>query len=590
LLFGDTMNQAFWYIATISPFSMLPYLVISTVVIMIVVAALRYSNALRKARTLEEIRSRWGVSKPENKDVDKMDLVGISRLASVNPLRSAIKVSAQLTNDIDFIELFAFIDRTVSRVGQQYLFRRLLFPERTISKLETFDKLVEWYGSQPKVREQTQLQLNRLTERSAYHVANLFQPGHIGETKWLLPPWLSLVALALCCVATYWTAVAFLLIPVPLAINMVMHYWNKRNTFHLFRSMPQLIVLIGVTDKLVEEYKKHKVPGIDIVAVDSWVKQLAGLRRKVSLVEFSQDSFNGDVNAIGSLLGEFVKGALLVEVYTYNSIAKEIDSKYHAIEAVFDFVGRVDSAIAVASVRAGKLKTCRPTLRSDIALSVNGMVHPLVNNCTANSIDVAGRGVLITGSNMAGKTTFLRTLVTNALLGQTIYTCFASAFSSPTLNLSTYIRIEDDLMSGSSYFFREVAIIKEMVAASESGNNLFVLDELFKGTNTVERIAAAKAVLTYLHSRNNIVIISTHDLELVDLLDGTFDLYHFTETIEGEELRFDHKLKPGPLTTRNAVKILKISGYPAEITDDALRLAQSMLHRIADQKMSSKNL
>ena len=96
---------------------------------------------------------------------------------------------------------------------------------------------------------------------------------------------------------------------------------------------------------------------------------------------------------------------------------------------------------------------------------------------------------------------------------------------------------------------------------------------MFKGTNTIERVAAAKAILSYLNKQDNIVFVSTHDIELAELLKTEYDLYHFVEDIEDDKLIFDHKLKQGQLTSRNAIKILELSNYPAEIISEAKSIA-----------------
>jgi DNA mismatch repair ATPase MutS len=103
------------------------------------------------------------------------------------------------------------------------------------------------------------------------------------------------------------------------------------------------------------------------------------------------------------------------------------------------------------------------------------------------------------------------------------------------------------------------------------------LDEVFKGTNTAERIGAAKAILSYLNRKDNIVIVSTHDIELAEMLSSEYDLHHFTETVETKELHFDHKLKPGPLTTRNAIKLLELANYPKEVIDEAKKVSNELL-------------
>jgi MutS domain V len=554
------------------------YIFVFAGIFIAVIAFLKYSNSAKRNQIINDIRGQWGNLKAENTHVERMDFDGIARFAAISPLQSSRKISPQLTTDIDFFQLFAFVDRTTSRVGQQYLFRKLLFPQVNSDHVKNLESLVNCLSDKEDMRLAIQLQLARLKERGTYHIANLFQPGHLSKSKWIIPPWISLVVFAIMAASTFWSMAAVVFLPLPLLANLFLHYWNKRNTFHLFRSIPQLMVMLGVVEEVLALTRQSPLPGIQHSMIEDAAKRLSLLRRKVLFVDFSQgNGLQDDINPVGTVLNEFVKGALLIEVYTYNAIVNELNDKYYDLERVFDFVGRVDTAISIASLRAGKHFTCQPEIHDELSLSITNMRHPLVTKCAPNSIVVEGKSVLITGSNMSGKTTFLRTLVINALLAQTINTCFAERFHVPILQLSTYIRVDDDLLSGSSYFFREVEMVREMIEASETGYNLFVLDELFKGTNTIERIASAKAVLAYLHSRNNLVFISTHDLELVDLLADKFDLYHFTETIANDELQFDHKLKKGPLTTRNAVKILQITGYPSEITEDALKLSQAML-------------
>ena len=175
---------------------------------------------------------------------------------------------------------------------------------------------------------------------------------------------------------------------------------------------------------------------------------------------------------------------------------------------------------------------------------------------------------------MSGKSTFIRSVGINSILAQTIYTCFADEFTTPVLKVFSSIRITDSLSNGKSYYFEEVNTIGSLIKESKKNyQSLFIIDEVFKGTNTIERVAAAKAILSYLNLNEHIVLVSTHDIELADLLKNEFDLYHFTEDIENDNLVFDHLLKTGALKTRNAIKILSIANYPAEITEEANTIA-----------------
>lgn len=210
-------------------------------------------------------------------------------------------------------------------------------------------------------------------------------------------------------------------------------------------------------------------------------------------------------------------------------------------------------------------------------LSGEGIYHPMIPGFVANSLENNKRSILLTGSNMSGKTTFIRTLGINILLSQTIGLAFARAFTLSRLRVHSAISILDNLFDDKSYYFEEVLTIKEMLVESkaESGN-LFLLDELFRGTNTLERIAAGKAVLEYLNGDDNLVVVSTHDLELADYLQDSFGLYHFAETIENDQITFDYKLKPGNLETTNAIRILGINDYPNGVVTEALRLSEEI--------------
>ena len=147
----------------------------------------------------------------------------------------------------------------------------------------------------------------------------------------------------------------------------------------------------------------------------------------------------------------------------------------------------------------------------------------------------------------------------------------------PRMRVFSAIRISDDLMNDKSYYFEEVLTIKEMLDKSDDENlNLFLLDEIFKGTNTVERISAGKAVLSSLNNDRNIVFVSTHDIELADLLKDEYDLYHFSEIVSNKTVDFDYKLKNGKLKNRNAIRILQINDYPEGIINEAIELSKKL--------------
>ena len=186
---------------------------------------------------------------------------------------------------------------------------------------------------------------------------------------------------------------------------------------------------------------------------------------------------------------------------------------------------------------------------------------------------------------MSGKSTFLRTIGVNAVLAQTINTCLAARYEAPVFRVQSCIGRSDDLLAGKSYYIVEVEEVLRRVRASEAdAPHLFLFDELFRGTNAIERVAAAEAVLRELVGssdapRPHIVLAATHDGELVDLLRDVFESYHFSDSLGEQGLTFEYRLEPGPATTRNAITLLALHGAPASLVSRALALASAIEHQ-----------
>ena len=198
------------------------------------------------------------------------------------------------------------------------------------------------------------------------------------------------------------------------------------------------------------------------------------------------------------------------------------------------------------------------------------LYHIVCKDEISEVISISQKSILITGSNMSGKTSFIRTIAINAITGKALNTCFADEFRIDTnRHVLSVIDTEDDLVKGKSYFLTETENVKKVFDRAISGNHLLVFDELFKGTNTSERISINAAVLKELAGHNNIILASTHDNELTSLLDNEYELYHFCENIENETLAFDYKIKKGAANEGNAIKILGLYGYPDYITKEA---------------------
>ena len=543
------------------------YLVFGAILTLLTFIFIYLFNKRKSRKQVEQIRAAWGNSKTEFFNFD-----GIKNYSEEVKGNNFHHLTEQTINDIDFYGLFKFIDRTTSKVGQQFLYRKVIEP--TIHKSDPSQNLIELFANNKKLREEIQLDLLKLNETDAYYISSLLKDNLLQKPKWFKFLGLDIAIIICLIILSFKYQIFIIFLIIPFAINMFLHYWNKNKAFQFVRSIPQLNLLIEVSKSLLRRSG---------VFHDKFVKEriadLKSFQRKSSIINFDNGSgIQSELSQIGAYLLELIKAFFLVEVFTLFKVIKELESKRSSIITLFDYVGNIDSAISIASLRADNAKTCQPVFSSaEKKVTVKNMYHPLLENCVQNDLLICNKSILITGSNMSGKSTFLRTFIMNSILAQTIYTCFAEEFISPILKQYSSIRIDDNLFEGKSYYLQEVNTMASLIAEVNSPNqNLFVLDEVFKGTNTIERISAAKAILSYLNKRNNIVIISTHDIELSDMLKNEYDLYHFTETIEEGELYFDHKIKSGQLKTRNAIKLLELSNYPTEIINEARQISMTL--------------
>jgi hypothetical protein len=224
-----------------------------------------------------------------------------------------------------------------------------------------------------------------------------------------------------------------------------------------------------------------------------------------------------------------------------------------------------DYSWPVSLIAAGEENGAPPAFNAD------RLGHPLLPAKTRVTNDVHLKGLgsihLITGSNMSGKSTFLRTIGINLCLAQAGAPVCADAFEWTWSRLACCIRVDDSLDAGLSFFYAEVKRLKTILDATKDRTVppvLFLIDEIFKGTNNRERLTGSRAYITALSQGHGFGLVSTHDLELADLESAVPGLVnaHFQETVSAGALEFDYKLRPGPCPTTNALRIMDLEGLP----------------------------
>ena len=234
-------------------------------------------------------------------------------------------------------------------------------------------------------------------------------------------------------------------------------------------------------------------------------------------------------------------------------------------------LAELDALVVVAGVGADNPTWTRPALASTAIIEGAGLGHPLLpdDRRVTNDVRIGPQGtlLLVTGSNMSGKSTLLRSIGLNVVLAQAGSVVAAERFSLPPCDLQTSLRVQDSLELGLSYFMAALARLKGVVDAAQHERPgrvlLYLLDEILQGTNSVERALAVRAVARHLLAAGAIGVMTTHDLSLAaeEPLASSAELVHFSEIVsENGEMRFDYRLRPGIATSRNALRLMKLIG------------------------------
>ncbi len=242
-------------------------------------------------------------------------------------------------------------------------------------------------------------------------------------------------------------------------------------------------------------------------------------------------------------------------------------------------IGELEALASLATMRAIDGSSSMPELADEGVLRAEGLAHPLLlpSARVANDVTIEGPGtaLVVTGSNMAGKSTLLRAIGVNVVVALAGGPVSATSMRVPLVRLRASMRIADSLQHGASYFQAELARLRTVIEdADASPPILFLLDELLRGTNARARHRGARAVVLHLLARRAMGIVATHDIALSELeeeLHGKVKNFHFTDVLaEDGEMIFDYRLRPGVVKTSNALRLLAMAGVEVE-ADDKLR-------------------
>lgn len=269
------------------------------------------------------------------------------------------------------------------------------------------------------------------------------------------------------------------------------------------------------------------------------------------------------------VVATLLNGLFLFDNWTVHRLNKWKKENAQHIQKWIDIVGEFDELVSLSTLAFNhKESTCFPEINetSERIIDAKNLQHPLIpaKNRIGNDfqINASNELFLVTGSNMAGKSTFLRAVGINMVLAQTGGVIFGDSMTYRPMRIFTSMRIFDSIQSGASTFFAEVDRIKSILEEAKQGHIFILLDEILKGTNSKDKYTGSKALIEQLAGFNTSGFIATHDLALGSLADSYSNIHNrrFEVEINNGEFIFDYKLKEGVCQTMNATELMKKMG------------------------------
>lgn len=524
---------------------------------------------LDKMRRLYKIRKRLLYNYGRFRELDYSDEV-LSVIGEYT--RSKESMIDEITwNDLDLDSLFLTVNHTWSFAGEDYLYYLLHVPKIDSEKWKEQEELIAYYQTHEKERTEMQLEFARVGKNHASSVYTYIMDSISLNMEIPVLHYLSFFVFLFSVGALIFAPEQGVGLFIIVMVYNIGTYFSKRKALEgsmqalqYFKrlvgaakriSKKKLIASPGYHDRVEQDYKK--------------LKKLMGASGYFGPA-------NWDSPSLTEMVLDYVRMITHLDCIFFHRCMRRLGQNLDVLEELYTAMGFLESMIAVGSLREALPYWCQPEFTKEKCFEIKDAYHPGLAEPVPNSIKTS-QGILVTGSNASGKSTFLKTMALNAILAQSLHTCAAREYRGGWFRIFSSMALKDSLYKGESYYIAEIKALKRVMEPLGEEAVLCFVDEVLRGTNTVERIAASTQVLKEFHKKEILCFAATHDIELTYLLENEYDNYHFQEQVSNGEIVFDYLLYEGRSTSRNAIQLLEILGYDREIIDGAKHLVEGFL-------------
>ena len=548
------------------------YIVFGIVVVSFIVYQVVTSKKRMRKRFLGRIISSWG-SLP-GREYDYGELEHIAKYYEATK-GEEFTIDDITWNDLDMDSVYCMVNQCLSSSGDDVLYRMLRTPLQNKEELDERKNIIDFFIRNEKTRRAFQMELCYVGHSKKFalidYVTNLGKIVAESNLENYMHLFLYVVAIIMIIVQP----ASGILVGVGVLVYNLYTYFKKKSEIEpYYVSIGVIVHLVGCAQNIL------KIDAPELKAYTENLKEAAKVLSKVrKYARFlgSTDKYSGNM---GTVIYDYMNMFFRLDLINFNRILNRVQKNSREMLVLMEEVGRLDALISIASFKEMLPFTADAELTAtkDGFVETKDVYHPLLENPVANSIS-EHRPVLLTGSNASGKSTFLKTIALNQVLAQTCGFALAKEYRSCFFRVYSSMALRDNIQGSESYFIVEIKSLKRILdAAAENGNPVMCfVDEVLRGTNTVERIAASSQILKILAERGVTCYAATHDIELTTLLEESYANYHFKEDVKDDDVIFNYRLYEGKATSRNAIKLLGILGYDKDIISAAEQTAETFI-------------
>ena len=486
-------------------------------------------------------------------------------LAETMLLASALQptdsqVDGQTWHDLDLYRVFDQLNYTQSSIGAEALYQKMRLikfqPEASLQELEDF------FDHHPDLRLKVQVVMNQLGKKNHNMARSIVANPGKQDSKIYLSLYIFLACLPVFSLffLPFFKIQAMMVLVASATFNIIFSsIRNWSNKMRLDR-VSYLVRIFASTEKL-----SHLA-----IPKQEALKQAVKPFKKTKVISGILQSPTGssDMEIILIYLNFLFLIPQIAQVYIYQQV--RIHQK-EAQEAI-NLLGELEVAISLLRHKRDVELVCHPYFKKEGGIKGKGIYHPLLTDPVANDVRFE-KNMVISGDNASGKSTYLKMVAINCILAQGLGFAYGESLELSYGHVMTSMDVSDDIEVGDSYFITESKTILRMIESLEkSGFHYFFIDELFKGTNTIERIGSGLGIVRWLSRHDCLYMISSHDIELVAASGAVNDNYHFDSRYVDGKIVFDYQIKQGAAVTKNAVNTLKSLHFPSEITQTSQEL------------------